>query len=250
MTAVKSFLQVKGHPAFDAFAENADRWTHEGPNGARTKCEDFRASSPYGSVASAVVVDEKGRPIFDRPVYYEAPNVHAIVYGRDTDGKIRVAVISQPRPHADDPMQPGNDHPPVIFGQTPMGFLLSKIAGNGNIVPIETGAAGAMREAGEEAGVQVVISVTQPKYPHINPNPTFVATWSEVYFLEVDLHQIRRLKPDHAEPIFSAEYLTVPELLRRIREGQDEKGAVYRMGVSLGDWMIFFATHPEFFTAE
>ncbi len=250
MTAIRTFSQVRDHAAFAAFAAQAARWTHEGPDGTQTTCKDFRVSSPYGSVESAVVVNEEGAPIFDRPIYREAPNVHAVVYGRDTEGKIRAAVISQPRPHADDPTQPGNDHPPVVFGQTPMGFLLSKIAGNGNIVPTETGAVGAVREAGEETGAQVVIKVTQPKYAFINPNPTFVATWGELYFIEVDLSRIERLKPDHTEPIFSAEYLPVPELLRRIREGQDEKGAVYRMGVSLGDWMIFFATHPEFFTTE
>lgn len=206
---------------------------------------DWRADSRFGSVHTAVVVDKDGKPVFDRPAYREAPNVNIIAFGRKKrwfrKDEVRVAVIRQPRPHADDPEQQGDDHPPVVFGQIPMGFL-EKVLG-------ETPEQAARREVGEETGASAVINVTRPKYPWHNPNPTFVATWSDLYFVEVDLDKIEKLKFDRNEPIYSAEYIPIPELLRRIREGKDEEGAVYRMCTANSLWMIFFATHPELWQA-
>lgn len=183
---------------------------------------EWEARSPFGGVRTAVVVDKDGKPLFDRPGYIEAPNVNIIAWGKDSAGEVRVAVIRQPRPHADDPEQPSvHEHRPVVFGQIPMGFL-EKVLG-------EKFEDAAKREAGEETGAGVVIGVKQPKYPWHNPNPTFVFTWSDLYFVEVDLAKVEALRFDRNEPIYSAEYVTVRELLRRIREGKDEKGAVYRM---------------------
>lgn len=209
-------------------------------NGAEVE-GDWRAVSYFGEVHTAVVLDASGQPLFDRPAYREAANVNIIAWGRRKrwfrKDEVCVAVIRQPRTHADDPERPGNDHRPVVFGQIPMGFM-EKLLG-------ETGADAARRETGEETGATAVIRVTQPKYPWHNPNPTFVPTWSDLYFVEVDLDKVEKLKPNRSEPIYSAEYVPVGELLRRIREGKDERGAVYRMCTANSLWMIFFATYPE-----
>ena len=204
---------------------------------------EWEVVSAYGAVQTAVVVDKKGSPVFDRPAYVEAPNVNIVAWGHDRDGTVRVGVIRQPRPHADDPERPrAEDHAAVVFGQIPMGFL-EKILG-------ETAEDAAKRETGEETGASVVISVTKPEYPWHNPNPTFVRSWSDLAFVEVDLAKIHEHESTRNEPIYSAEYITVPELLQRIRLGKDEAGAVYRMCTANSILMIFFATHPELFVTS
>lgn len=176
---------------------------------------EWRVESRFGSVHTAVVLDSDGKPVFDRPAYREAPSVNVIAWGRIKRWfrreTVRVAVIRQPRPHADDPERQGDDHKPVVFGQIPMGFM-EKLLG-------ESGDAAARRETSEETGASAIIHVTRPKYPWHNPNPTFVPTWSDLYFVEVDLSKIEKLKSTRDEPIYSAEYVPVEQLIHRIREG-------------------------------
>lgn len=205
---------------------------------------EWQITSPFGSVDTAVVLHDDGRPNFDRPAYREAPNVNLVVWGRGKDGIARFAVIRQPRPHADDPEQPGNEHKPVVFGQITMGFM-EKVIGKDLIPKLEHVEHAAAREASEEAGVKVVLNIERPPYPWQNPSLSFVATWSDLVFVEVNLEKIEELKPDRNEPIFSAEYVTAEELRRRIAMGKDEVGAVYRYGQSNALWMIFFCVHPE-----
>jgi hypothetical protein len=240
MTATRTFKEVKDHPLFPRFSKGDGRWHHTGPDGTVTPCGDFRSeSSRFGSVEYAVVVDDTGAPVFDRPMYRETPNVHIVAYGRDSEGAVRIAIIRQPRPHADDPsVQKGQKHDPVVFGQVQMGFL-EKLIGKDLIPRQEKSDAGAVRETLEETGALAVIKAYQPEWPYMFPNPTFCATWSDVWFLEIDLSVVEQVKHDRNEPIFSAEFITVPELLKRIREGKDEQGALYRMGISLADLMLF-----------
>ena len=201
---------------------------------------EWEIRSPFGSVESAVVLDSKGVPVFDRPSYREAKNVNLVVWGRDASG-IKIAVLRQPRPHSDDPERdPGVENQAVVFGQTPMGFA-EKILG-------ESLEDTAVRETAEETGARLVLHIEKPTYPWHNPNPTFVATWSNLLFVEVDLEKIEQLRFTRSEPIFSAEFISPKVLIGRIREGKDEKGAVYRMCTSNSAWLIFFCTHPEFFT--
>jgi hypothetical protein len=200
---------------------------------------NWEVRSPFGSVETAVVLDADGVPVFDRPLYREAPNVNLVVWGIDEFNEVKLAIIRQPRPHADDPEQPGiNGHKPIVFGQIPMGFV-EKIFG-------ESLEDAAMREAHEETGVTLIKSVTRPHYPHHNPNPTFVATWSELLFVEVDLSQIEKVKSTRDEPIFSAEFISAKELISRIAGGVDSAGAVYRMCTANSALFIFFATYPEY----
>ncbi len=199
---------------------------------------DWRVLSPFGGVEAAVVIDPKtGQPSFDRPVVWEAPNVNIVVWGRrKEDGMPMIGVIHQPRPHADDPRDPASQET-VVFGQTPMGFL-EKLLG-------EKPEDAARREAGEEAGAgSAIIRAYQPSCPWHNPNPTFVRSWSDLYFVEVDLEQIEALKEDHSEPIYKLEYIPLPELLRRLREGEYE-GALYRGCTSNSVWLIWLVCHID-----
>lgn len=199
----------------------------------------WKVVSDFGSIESVVVVDKDGAPVFDRPVYRESPNVNLVVYGRTGSGNIKIAVIRQPRPHADQPDKPGVDgHEPVVFGQVAMGFA-EKILG-------EDPEATARRETAEETGASVVLSVTKPKVPWHNPNPTFVSTWSDLLFVEVDLNKVEKLRSTRNEPIFSAEFIDPSELISRVAAGEDDAGALYRMCTSNSVWLIFFATFPEF----
>lgn len=203
---------------------------------------EWEINSRFGDIKTAVVMKPDGTPGFDKPVVYEAPATNVVAWGRGKDG-VRVGVIRQPRPHADDPRnQWQNDHAPIVIGQLPMGYLDTLAGGK-----FETPEEGAVREVGEETGATAVISIERPNCPWHNPNPTFVASWTDLLFVEVDLDKVEALKADHNEPIYSAEYISVPELLRRIRQGQDEKGAYYRMATANSLWFIFFACYPEFF---
>lgn len=206
----------------------------------------WEVKSSFGSVRNVIVPDAKGEPNFTRPEYREAPHVNCVVWGREADSTAKFAVLRQPRPHADDPEVLDSNHQPVVFGQVVMGFL-DRIIGKDLVARYESVERGAIREAEEESGVNVVLNIERPKYPWHNPNPTFVATWADLVFIEVDLGSIRKIAPDRLEPIFSAEYVVAEELLGRIAMGKDLAGAVYRGCTSLSVWMVFFATHPEFF---
>ncbi len=201
----------------------------------------WRVSSPFGEVEPVVVCHTDGTPNFDRPSYAEAPHVNVVPWGVDNAGVVKIGVIRQPRPHADDPVPGNGNGNEVVVGQTPMGFL-ERFTG-------ESLEVAAVRETGEETGARTVLNIVQPNYPFHNPNPTFVRTWADLYFVQVDLDRIEVLRPDRHEPIYSAEYITATDLLKRIRDGTDEEGAVYRGCTSLSIWMIFFATFPEFFIA-
>lgn len=230
MTATKRLSECSGHEAGWKLFVNGEEMP------AKTEWE---VKSRFGSIKTAVVINPDGS-MFDKPIVYEAPSTNVVAWGVAKDGKARVGVIRQPRPHADDTKdQWKNGHNPIVIGQLPMGYL-EKIAGE-----IETPEAGAAREVGEEMGATAVLNVERPKCPWHNPNQTFMGSWTDLVFVQVDLEKIEALKADHNEPIYSAEYVTVPELLRRIREGRDEQGAYYRMGTANSLWFIFFATHPE-----
>lgn len=208
---------------------------------------DWKASSKFGSVENVVAIGLDDQPIFDRPVYSEAPNVNVVAWGRDTrTGEVRIAIITEQRPHANHPTQPDSTIP-LNFAQIPMGFL-EKIIGKTELSKLEFGKAAAMREVEEETGASVVRGVSQPACPWQNPSPSFVASWSGIYFIEVDLDRIGEMKKEKTEPIYKAEYLLIKELLARIREGQNlsiPEAPIFRACTSLSALMIFFSCNPE-----
>ena len=206
---------------------------------------EWEVGSRHGSIKTAVVVNPDGSANFDRPIVYEAPATNVVAWGWKKrlfwKDEAHVAVIRQPRPHADDPTNPSHDgHAPIVMGQLPMGFREKLLGGK-----FESAEKGAIREVGEETGATAVLRVDKPRCPWHNPNPTFVGSWTDLLFVEVDLAKVERLKADRSEPIYTAEYIPIRELLRRIREGKDDHGAYYRMCTANSLWLIFFATYPE-----
>ncbi|MBP6859313.1 MAG: NUDIX hydrolase [Candidatus Magasanikbacteria bacterium] len=213
------------------------------PDGARDQFAgiNWEATSRFGAVRNVVVCGVDGTPAFDRPEYREAPSVNVVAWGRTKDGAIKIGVMHEARPHADDPRNP-RSREAVVVGQIPMGFK-DKVVGK-----FESGPDAATREVREETGAAVV-EVFQPNHPYHNACPTFVASWTDLLFVEVDLDRIENINPQHGELIYKAEYIEVSELLRRIRKGEHE-GALYRAATTLSILMIFFATFPDFFDAR
>lgn len=206
---------------------------------------DWEAKSRFGSVGNAVVVDREGKPQFDRPYYAEAPNVNVVAWGRDNrSGEVRVAIITEERPHADHPEIP-DSKTALRFAQIPMGFL-ERILGKDALHQLEVRRVAAVREVAEETGATAIKGWSRPPCPWHNPSPSFVRSWSDLYFVEVDLAGVEALRQERTEPIFKAEYVSVRELLARIREGQSRDGAVFRGCTSLSVLMVFFACYPEF----
>jgi len=217
-------------------------WTLLGPDG-QPRAGDWTAQSRFGSAGHAVVMHADGTPNFDRPYYEEAPAVNVIAFGiRWTRRRFRwkrnvlIAILQQPRPHADDPRKQGTDgHASVVFGQIPMGFA-DKVLGDKFESPEEA----ATREVAEETGATAVRRIIRPPCPWHCPNPTFVKSWTDILFVEVDLAKIGEMKTRRDEPIYSAEYVSQEELERRILKGEHE-GAYYRASTSLSALKIFDA---------
>lgn len=255
MTATVSYEAAQAASAleqWEAFIANKNRWrlTVQGPDGpiVYPAGTDFDFSSPFGSFKSAVVTNPDGTPNHDKGIAYEAPATNVVAWGLDDDASVCIGIIHQPRPHADDPTKSQTEHQgeqnlAMIFGQIPMGYL-DKLAGGRFQTPEE----GATAEVSQETGASTILKIERPLCPWQNPNPTFVGSWTDLLFVQVDLKKIEELKFDHNEPIYKAEYIRVPELLRRIAAGRHE-GVYYRMGISNAVLMTFFATHPEFFAA-
>src|SRR5690606_5948600 len=145
--------------------------------------------SRFGFGEVRVQTKPDGSLDFDRLVYGEALNINCVVWGRDTDGIYRVAVVTQVRPFADMPDGTPAD-PPIVFGQPCVMGFRNNLGGSRNLAPaFEAADDAAVREALEEAGAEGVLSVRQ--MGHHNPNPTFVTSWSELFEIEVDLTKIR-----------------------------------------------------------
>lgn len=209
---------------------------------------DWEAVSRFGSFRSAVITDKEGKPSFDRPRADESPSVNVVAYGKDKKtGELRIAMISQPRPHADNDFEPGNKED-MIFEQIPMGFL-EKIIGKDPVEKIESVKEGAKREASEETGASAVLDVSSPEYSKHYPNPTFVGTSTDVVFVEVDLEKIGKLKIDKNEPIYKADYIPLSQLIDDIRAGKTERGYA-RMCTSNSAILIFLSNLNTFRNAQ
>ena len=78
---------------------------------------------------------------------------------------------------------------------------------------------------------------------HHNPNPTFCATWSELFSVEVDLSKVTS-QTDRSELIYRAEYLPLDEVLSRIGKGEFE-GVNYRSATANDAFFVWLARHPR-----
>lgn len=205
-------------------------------------------SRRFGRVVSAVVTDEKGMPSYDRPKVEEAPNVNIVAYGKDKKtGELRIVMISQARPHADDVFDPNNPDE-MVFEQIPMGFL-EKVIGKDMKEKFESVQAGAIRETDEETGAGVIKSISRPEFPAHYPNPTFIGTASDLVFVEVDLDQINKMKLDRKELIFNADYIPLKTLIQDIKNGKTDRGYA-RMATSNSAILIFLSGLKTFQNAQ
>jgi len=196
-------------------------------------------SERYGAVRSAVVTDPEGNPQFDRPRYDEAPNINVVAYGRDKEtGQLKIGIISQARPHADDIFEKNSTEAPK-FAQIPMGFR-DKIIGKDQVERLEATGESARRETIEETGAQAVLDISYPEYPNHYPNPTFVGTSSDLVFVEVDLDKIEEMKIDRSEGIFQAEYIPLDKLIQDIKAGKNEHGYT-RMATANSALLVFLS---------
>lgn len=244
---------IKRKPDFFASRPEWANWTlrvkhldghvEEMPHGT-----DWEAISRFGSFRSAVITNPDGSPAFDKPRADEAPAVNVVAYGKDKKtGELRIAMISQPRPHADNDFELGNTED-MVFEQIPMGYL-EKIIGKDPITKSESAEQGAVRETAEETGAGAVLDISIPEYGKHYPNPTFVGTSTDVVFVEVDLDRINSLKQDKNEPIYKADYIPLSKLIDDIKKGKTERGYA-RMGTSNSAILMFLSNLNSFRNAE
>lgn len=211
-----------------------------GENSWQVDPEQRRIFSRFGFAEVRVQTKPDGSPDFDRVVYGEAPNINAVVYGKDVRGNCQVAVVNQGRPFADMPDGTPAD-PPLIFGQPCVMGFLDKILGGSLANAYESADQGAIREAIEEAGSRGILSVSS--IGSHNPNPTFCATWSNLFEIEVNLTTISKLVGS-SELIHSAEYLPIKEIKRRIAVGSFG-GVNYRSATANSAFFTWLCHHPD-----
>lgn len=196
----------------------------------------FGLKSPFFDIQPGVILSDSAIPLYDRPVVREAPSVVVIVWGIDHNGEMRLGMVKQKRPPADDPRSPGDDHKPVTFVQVVMGYL------DGDSIE-----KGAHREKAEELGAGDVMQFEIPELPLMNVEPNMFATWHRIAFMRIDLKTVDSKHMVPEEFISGVMYLPVRDVLRYIAIGWDEQGNSYREGHTLMILMIFFSTHPELF---
>ncbi|MEK7605314.1 MAG: hypothetical protein AAB478_02190 [Patescibacteria group bacterium] len=199
-----------------------------------------RFFSRFGFAEVRVQTKADGTPDFDRVVVGEAPNINAVCWYRK-GGIIYIAVVIQARPLADKPDGTPAD-PPIIFAQPCVMGFKEKILGTNLAAAFESDDDAVRREALQEAGARGIKNITFLGYH--NPNPTFCATWSEVWDVEVDPKMISD-QLDATELIFRAEY--IPALLVLARIGTDvHDGVSYRAATPNDAFTIWLARHmPE-----
>jgi len=190
-----------------------------GENGWRWNSETGGIESRFGKAMIQVQLKPDGSPDFDRVVYYEPPNINAVVYSFTVDGTCMVGITIQERPFANNPANLEHPYgipaePAIKFAQPVMGFA-RKIFGEKAMSVFESGAGTATREALEELGIRDIIEI-KPLGEHY-PNPTFCATVSQLFEIQVDLKKILK-KTDESELIVSVEFITLKELFSRIGE--------------------------------
>lgn len=222
--------------AWQATVTEPDAPTYQSASGSDIRLEGFA-----GSVELVVSLDASGQPLYDKLIYAQKPGVVIVAWGRDADGTVRIPVLTQERPFAENPDEP-EEQRPLLFGQVPMGFFKPQ-PGQSTDDAIKDAA---QRELREETGVTDIIRIEIPRPRVYWQDPTFMKNGTYVAFAEVAL---RPMAPEtghrDGERIRSVELLTVPELLARIAQGCTPAGVHYHMGVSLGPVLMFFARHPE-----
>ncbi len=79
--------------------------------------------------------------------------------------------------------------------------------------------------------------------PICRPNPTFCATWSELFDIEVNLDLVQDTT-DASELIYKAEYVPIKQVLEDIARGWDN-GVSYRSATANDALFVWITRHPE-----
>lgn len=230
----------------EALARVPDFLRRRGKNSWRFDRRNRIWRSRFGFAQQRVQKNRQGDPDFDRVIIGEAPAMNAVAHGKDENGIVHMAVIVQDRPFVDDPVTLEPADPPITFGHIIMGFL-EKVVGKKIAQAFESAQEGAVREAIQEAGVTGILNVRPMGW--LNATPTFCATWVSLFEIEVDLKTVTS-QIDSAELIHRADYITIKEFLRRLRENDGwVDGVCYRAGSPNGVVLIWLAylldRHPE-----
>lgn len=226
----------------EALVRDPKFFRKRGKNAWKMDAKNRRIHSRFGFAEVRVQTKPDGTPDFDRVVYGEAPNINAVVWGIDSDGVYRVAVVIQLRPFAD---HPAGWNESVTFGQPCVMGFLDRIVGRKLAEVFESSLTGATREALEEAGAREILSIKE--MGGHNPNPTFCATWSELLDIQVDLAKVEE-RTDKDELIYKAEYMPVKKVLDLIGRGgllPADGGVSYRSATANDAFLVWLSRHPE-----
>lgn len=209
---------------------------------------DVRLDGFSGSAELVVACDPKtGEPLYDKLLYRQKPGVAIVAWGRDPEtAAVKLAYLTQERPFAEDPEWP-REEKPLRFGQIPMGFLNREereLLARGNTHGAVQAAA--TREVQEEIGC-TVIKMHVPTVATLWQDPTFIQNGTYVAFARVDIASRGEPTgdPNEHESIHKVEFLTIPEVMTRLRLGRTGDGTLHHMGTSLGPLMLFFAHYAE-----
>lgn len=198
----------------------------------------------FGFAEQRVQLKPDGLPAFDRVIVSEQREdavgdntINAVVWGYDADGNVRIAVTIQARPFVDNPDgTPANRSyifaQPCVMGFTPEGI----------------GAAGAFREAQEEAGAGDAFIGEPEDLGYIDPNASLCVSWTKCWALQVDLTKVTG-QTDRKEGIYKAPYILLRDVTERIAAGSYEDPELGRVEYSsampnsvLQRWLY---RHPE-----
>ncbi len=215
--------------------ESGENWVLRVPQPDGTWQEfegvDWEIVSRFGKIENRVVATSAGELKYDRPIITMRPAAIAVLWGREPKDKgIKVALLTQ---ECCTVPYPGFEGDSFAVVSMPMGFVEEG----------ETGFAATKREVEEETGINEILRCIRPAHPFVNSATSFISNWAELHFIEVDLAKFGETTVAGEEQILGLEFVTIPELLSRIRRGKGAYG-VFRDLTALGALMMFFAEFP------
>ncbi|NBD73785.1 NUDIX domain-containing protein [Patescibacteria group bacterium] len=177
----------------------------------------------FGCIEHAVVCKPDGEAIFDRALVFEGPHVITVAWGFDpSSGEPMLALVKEAR----DTVALPDGKTSVAFWGPPRGFRGHS----------ETPQEAARREAGEEAGANVVLETQYLGDFYVNE--TCVASASPTVLLQLDLDRVGAIRADRGEKIYKAEFFPAYEIERMIAAGEHE-GALTTSKVLLANYTLW-----------
>lgn len=157
----------------------------------------------HGYIEHAAICDSLGRVIFDRAIVHEGPHVITVTWGLSLKNQPVIALVKEAR----DTAAPADGKTSLSFWGPPRGFRKEG----------ETPEEAARREAGEEAGVDVVLE--SRFLGEFITNETCTGTFSPIVALKVDLDRLVALRLSRGEKIYKAMWFTIEQIEEMIIAG-------------------------------